>query len=392
MLTAGSAMEGGEYPDSDSEYYYGNSTDYYYYDDDPRWEMYSYPADIAAAHVNQYLNPVLLFIGTVGNILSAIVLTKLSFKVVTACFYLVFEAVADSLLLYMQCGRMWVRQLIGVDVTIAIVNRSNTSCQVYNFISTFLLHFCPWMLLAAVVEGALVTSRPLNTHKICTLDRTKNVVLLIILVLVCANAHFFWTYGLEEDIGTKLFFCTFTTFGNHHSEHFRSIVWPLMDFLLAYILPVLVNIGCVIFILRRRIRKLPPSDSVLDNIYLLDPVGAYDFITVCAVMAIFSVILTLPEVGFNIFVFVLEKIRLNITDPEFYSYRDLGETLCYVFKYLLLSSKFFVYLITWKSFRAELRRLCSRSPKRESTLAWSASSHCQLKPVETQTELAIDVD
>lgn len=322
------------------------------------------------------------------------VLARLALRVVTACLYLVLSAAADTTLLYMHCGKMWVRQMLGVDVTIAIVNRSNTSCQVYNFVATFLLHFCPWILLAAVVEAALMTSRPLHTHKICTLDRAKNVILLIVLVLVCTNAHFFWTYGLEEDIGTKYFFCTFTTFGNHHSEHFRNIIWPLMDFLFAYILPGVIVVGAISVILRRRVRRLPPADSVLDNHYLLDPVGAYDFVTVCVVMGISSLVLTLPEVGFNVFVFVLEKIRLNISDPEFYAYRDLAETLCYVFKYILLSSKVFVYLITWKSFRAEFARLCFRSVRKRSAeaAAWSASSHGQLKPVETQTELAVDAD
>ena len=385
--------------ESDVEYdgyfyhYDGDNSTPYYDNYMQMWEDYTYPQDIAADSVNIYLPPVLLFIGTVGNFISSIVLAKLSYKSLTTCFYLAFQAVADTLLLYIRCGNTWIRQIAGVDITMAILSRSNTSCQVYSFLSNFLLHLCAWMLVAAVVEVMVVTSKPLKAHTTCTLDRSKNVVLLILLLLVCANAHFFWTYGLEEDFfHHDIFFCTFTTFGNHHSEYFRGVIWPVMDLLFASILPGMIILGCVIYILVSRSRKSSRRQTVKDNAYLLDPIASYQFVTVCLVLGICSLAFTLPEVGYNMFALIFEKMQLNVTEPLFYAYRRLAEALCLSFRDIFLSTKIIVYVITWKAFRRQLMQMCSRAKRDQRVWASVPDSQVRQVTMETNIDVAADGD
>ena len=63
-----------------------------YGEDYQDWLTYSFPEDIAAKSINLYLPPCLLLIGTTGNILSAIVLARLTSRVSTTCFYLTLMA------------------------------------------------------------------------------------------------------------------------------------------------------------------------------------------------------------------------------------------------------------------------------------------------------------
>lgn len=354
----------GQYNGSDygSGYMYG----YEYYD----FMTYGFPEDIASSSIKRYLPPFLLIIGTTGNVLSALVLLRLTSRVLTTCFYLTLIAIVDTLLLYIRCGNVWIREVLEVDITNKIMTRSNASCQVYNFISNFILHLCAWLLVAAVVECAVITVKPLKAHKICNLDRAKNVLLIQVLLLVCVNAHFFWTYSLEQDYSDPdIYYCTFSTFGSHYSEYFRNIVWPIMDLLSSSVMPGSIIFVAIIYTLRRIccLKRV----SILENTLLLNAYGTYQLITVTLILGIASLVFTAPETGYNLFEYILERGDLLSklgSSMKFDARRRLAQATCILSRDIFLTCKFFFYCISWQSFRIELVNMFRRVRKMKNIL------------------------
>ena len=326
---------------------------------------YAYPEDIAAQTINFYLPPILLIIGTAGNIICLIVHIRLTQRMLTACFYLAFLALVDTFLLYIREANAWVNQVLDINVSINIINTSNASCQVYSFASNLLLHMSSWLLAAALCEVAMINAHPAVAHKRLSLDKTKNVLLIQVLILVCVNAHYFWTYGLEPDYNDpEIKFCTFTTFGNHYSEYFRDSVWPIMNMLSASIVPGVTLLICVVYILK--MRKRHGRDALLRNTFLLHPEATNQQVLMCVGLGILSLIFTLPEFCYDSFEFIIEiteKVN-DFTHLSFHSQRRLAQVVCISVRDIFLGFKFLFYCIGWRTFRLEVRDLFRKRRRR----------------------------
>lgn len=343
---------------------YGDYTYYYYYDygDFENWMTYGFPEDIAAESINFYIPPILLIGGTIGNILCVIIMCRLTSRMLTSCFYLAFLAFVDTLLLYIRDGNMWIRQICDIDITMKILSNSNASCQVYSFVSNFLLHMCSWLLVTALGEAAMVNAHPMTAHKHISLDRAKNILLLQVLVLICVNAHYFWTYGLEQDfVDPGIHFCTFSTLGSHYSEYFRDSVWPIMDLLASSLLPGIMILICVVYILRARHKQ---QCSLLSNSFLLHPQATDRLVVLCVGLGIASLVLTLPEFCYNLFEFVIEKLLMQFTGLDFDAKRRLAQAVCVTIRDTFLAFKFIFYCAAWKTFRDEFRALFKKKRRR----------------------------
>lgn len=357
----------------DSYYYNG---EYYNFEE---WWTYSTTEDEAADGINLYLPPILLVTGTVGNILSCVVLVRLTYRVLSTSMYLAILAILDTLMIYNRCVAIWVHQLVDIDITRMIANRSNAACQVYSFVTHFIIHLDAWLLTAAVLECTIVITKPLKAHHLCSTNRVRNILLVEILLLVCINAHFFWTYGLEPDyMDNTKFFCTFSTFGNHYSEYFRHIVWPVMDLLSSAVAPGCIILFSCIHALRHRCKERPLAQadnaddrvcygSIIDNPYLLDPEATNRFVLICIALGLMSVAFTLPQTTYLTFEYVLERANLYQhflnNSVNFTALKKLGQVVCESMKDIFLSLKFVFYIASWPTFRRELSKICQKRKK-----------------------------
>ena len=123
---------------------------------------------------------------------------------------------------------------------------SESICKVYPFVFNFLFHLSRWLIVAAAVEGFLSVKYPERLESLCNLDRARAVILLLTVLLVCVNMHFFWSYELVplEDLHIPELFCTFAKYGHQHSEEFQNIIWPMLDIIISDVLPYLIVIVC----------------------------------------------------------------------------------------------------------------------------------------------------
>lgn len=279
-----------------------------------------------------------------------------------------FLALVDTLLLYIRAGNTWISSAFHVDITQKILGHSTATCQVYSFISNFLLQFSPWLLFTLVAEATLLVMKPMRAHKRMHMERAQNTILIQILFLVCVNAHFFWTYGLEEDFMTpNHYFCTFSTLGSYYSEYFRDSVWPIMDLLVSSILPGIGLIACVAVITHRKYKtRSEIRTAFMENGFLLHPESTESLVTCCLVVAVSTLILTLPEFGYNFFEFFIEAKDLYgvlMMDIRFDSKRRLAQAVCLSIRDAYLALKILIYFLSWRTFRRQLIRLLKRKRK-----------------------------
>ena len=350
------------------------------YSDDEIWDFYSerFGLDFVEKDVAEkiwvYASPVFLVVGTIGNLLSAIVLFKLCAKVLTTCMYLFVVSIVDIFVLYIRCGNKWVLYLFEFNIAETTKQSSNSVCKLYPFVASFTLHLSIWLLVAMATETTIVTLRPERLLRVCVMERARAVILLIIVLLVCVNAHSFWTFNLNKEKADmpELEICSNFKQGQINEE-FRKIVWPIIDILVTHFFPFFTIFSCTVIIITRRVKKLPPPASVVPiwNNYPMDAAAAKQFQLTILVICLAYLILMISKFAIDIFLFLSDPNSLDLIKYSFVleAKKLLAESICASLHYAFLCSKFFIFIITSRKFRDELRNIllcscCSRKPRR----------------------------
>ena len=340
--------------------YYNDQTDMDYYND-----MFKDPVETAVANnIDLYVNPFLLFFGTFGNILALIVMLKICMEVSSTCIYLAVLTVPDLLLLYTRCGNDWLYQIIQIDLSTVMMVYSESICKVYPFLYNFMFHMSRWLLVALSIEGFIQIKYPDKAIYMCTLSRAKAVILLLTVLLVCVNVHYFWSFEIVDVMQfnwNQGIMCTFSKYSNQYSEEFQNIIWPLIDLLVAEVLPNVVIIACttsmMVLIIRGQHRG-SESHQKWRSRYILDPYALDNLKLTYFVVALCHFPLTLPNFILYIYRFMMSKKGDDyMYDGGFQAKMTLARSVVAMLQYIFLSCKFFLYIACCSKFRMEFLRL-----------------------------------
>ena len=183
--------------------------------DDP--SDYSFPESDSARILFLYLAPIILILGTLGCTISTIVLFQLTRDILPSCLYLCLGMPLNLAVLFIWCGNDWLSYAFDTNIKAIAMLHNVSLCKFYPFVSQCLLELSIWLLVAMIIEVGFVYMRPHRIHKICTLDRARAVILLMIVLIVCVNTHCFWSYDLiemDEDMSSGT--------GLTHSSYFSA--------------------------------------------------------------------------------------------------------------------------------------------------------------------------
>ncbi|KAL3860032.1 hypothetical protein ACJMK2_010205 [Sinanodonta woodiana] len=205
------------------------------------------------------LFPLFLLFGTVGNVATMLLLNKYSHNVWSTCLYMTILLLLDLVKLYVECGNDWYAKLFDdmYNLSQEILLLSSAVCKVYMFLYSLTIHTLSWIMVAMAIEVTIGVRYPYSIYKMCTRDRATAVVLLITVLLLTLNLHFFWTTGLTvpgDDHNIRVLLCTYI---NELSDHFRDVIWPLINLLIGDLIPMIITIVCLIL----SIQKLKNMDT-----------------------------------------------------------------------------------------------------------------------------------
>ncbi|XP_070198812.1 growth hormone secretagogue receptor type 1-like [Littorina saxatilis] len=195
-----------------------------------------------------YVPPIFIVLGSVGNLLSFIVLRCRAMVKVSSYHYLASLAVADTLVLYMGLLRLWLGEVTGTDFN----DSADWMCKVTVAFSYMASDLSVWLIIAVTVERYIVVCFPLRASTMINTNRAKKVIGFLVLLMFAINLHFFWTVEIvERPVDGK-------NGGNceaapHHQQLVNEI-WPWVDAFIYSFLPFIFIIVLNILIVREVIK------------------------------------------------------------------------------------------------------------------------------------------
>ena len=110
--------------------------------------MMAYPEYRLNKKILIYTPPVLLLVGTVGNILSFVILMTKTMRTFSTYLYLAVLSLTDILVLYAGLLRGWVGELSAYDVR----DQSDWSCKLINVLGYTVSDYSVWLIIAVTAE------------------------------------------------------------------------------------------------------------------------------------------------------------------------------------------------------------------------------------------------
>ena len=313
-----------------------------------------------------HVPPVLLLLGTFGNIFSFIILAKNMFKVSTYS-YLAVLAIMDMLVLYIGLLRLWLSNF-----SLDILLLSDSMCKVVNFLAFVSSDTSVWLIIAVTVERFIAVNFPLRAPRMCNARRARYVIFCVVSAFFATNAHIMWTVELRHDtINGKTIVCD----AADGFEILVQDVWPWVDAALYSFVPfvTITILNCLIIYqvlkARKRRTKLQHAQACSSSVGLLcqsqaKKTNESSKKLTCMLLAVsFTFLLTtLPMNTFTIVsAFMDDQFK-----KEYIIELNLARTVVELLMYINHSINFYLYCATGRKFRKQFKVMlchcCSKKP------------------------------
>ena len=214
------------------------------------YRRYRLPKSQAADSIWIICSPIVLTIGTIGNVLSIVVLCRKGMKC-SSVVYFINMSIADLSFLYVGLLRQFILKLTGFDFR----HICSACCKTHVSLVCFLKHFTAWSVVLVAVDRFVYVRFPLQAKRICTEKNALIGVVIAAVPLLAINSHFFWTHGrsIEYRKTSNVTSWNPCTFKSNH-KYFNRKIWPWLDATLHSYLPFIFLLVCNVLIIIRLIR------------------------------------------------------------------------------------------------------------------------------------------
>ncbi|XP_067650870.1 FMRFamide receptor-like [Haliotis asinina] len=308
-----------------------------------------------------YVPPILIIIGTFGNLFSFVVLRRRPMLKVSTYFYLASLAIADSLVLYIGLLRLWIGELTGVDIQV----QANWLCKLTVILGYVSSDTSVWLIMAVTVERFIVVCYPFKATEMCNVPRARWVIFVLICLMFAINLHFLWTVELIETPVDGKNIANCDAVDNH--TVLVDEVWPWVDGIIYSFLPFVTILILNILIIRQvlnargsreRMRSMTERRKLEGG--KKQPGEGSTKLTVMLLTVSFNfLITTLPM---NVSMIVL-AFRGDNNDMHETVQFNLAKTVTELLMYVNHSINFFLYCATGQKFRQQvLQLICHKDP------------------------------
>lgn len=328
-------------------------------------------------YVGIYGYPLVTFLGTVGNVLSFLVMKRKSMRNNSTCFFMSVLAVADTVVLYFGCLRRWVTYQYNWD----IINYSSAGCKIFSILNYWGFDFAVWILVAMTIDRFIALRWPLKSIIYATVSRAKKTSILIALILLPVNVHFLWTVDLSEDDNCQPKDDIYRHFIENEWVWIDATLYSFVPFFLLLVFNVLIIFDNRKALARQRILKgMAMRNDASKNKHIA--MGNQRLTKMLLAVSATFLVMSAPKVILliirpHVFIFADEN---GINWIAFANY-TLTAALLNILTYGSHAINFFLYCITGQKFRRELKTCmcCKRKrwkrPKKISTIKTEDDDH-----------------
>ncbi|KAI3389334.1 hypothetical protein SNEBB_001451 [Seison nebaliae] len=143
-----------------------------------------------------YIPPFVIVIGCICNILTFIIMRRRRLRTSSTCFYMAVLAIADTSALIIGYLQFWIYQAFAWTPLLV----SDFACKSSTFALITSSHYAVWLIVAMTIERFIAVSYPLKSMIFCTVRRAKIVCVMILLLCIIINSHYFFTNQLQQTV------------------------------------------------------------------------------------------------------------------------------------------------------------------------------------------------
>ncbi|VDH93284.1 G protein-coupled receptor 139 [Mytilus galloprovincialis] len=165
--------------------------------------------------VNTYVPPVLIILGTFGNVCTLLVMRTRPFRHYPIGFYISAYALTSLLTLYLFLGSEWVALVAEKP---SIDSQADWICRLWQFVSRVVTYSSIWFVVSMTIDRYITIWHRKKSSKICTLFMAKFATISIFIGLIVVSVHAMWTYELMDG-------CFFF----HNDDDLHVVIWPWMS-------------------------------------------------------------------------------------------------------------------------------------------------------------------
>ncbi|CAF0795434.1 unnamed protein product [Brachionus calyciflorus] len=338
---------------------------------------------IITTYIYRIFTSLFLIIGTVTNILSAIVYSRKKMRKTSYSVYLFALAIVDLCVTINGNTRIF---LMAFEFDFLKTNQSNlqksfdsysnqkifkgidiretslVACRTHRFLTYFFLQLSSVILCLLSIDRFFGCVLVLKSSRFCKPSIARKIILICIVFLVLFNAHFLGFMGFEMPINDETNSSKIIQCYEQKDSGYYSLIWGVyfyLDSLIYCIVPFIIMITCNISIITKIISSRIRSKQVIISKKKNQNVIAKNSRSMLATEKRISIILIVISLSFFIFtlpVFIMENL---ISEKKFES--SPGLELALALSYMLMYSNhvinFFFYCSLGPSFRKEVKKL-----------------------------------
>lgn len=304
----------------------------------------------------QVVPPILIIIGTTGNVFSFLVLMRYASRI-PMYSYLCVLSILDLLILYVGLLRLWVAQIWEVDPR----NASQWMCKLVVFLGYVCSDASVWTIVTVTVERFLAVCKPLYLKSVFTSKRLTKIWLFVPIILFSAiNSHFFFTVELRHIRNVSI------CYSMDSYDFLVHKTWPWVDAALYSFIPTVIisilNAKIVqAFIKAKKRRKLLRTHENLGynrgSKKRKEKPSSRKFTVMMLLVSMCFLVTTLP----NSTVLIVTALWNDYGESaENMATFTLINTITELLMYTNHAINFYLYCASGRKFRNQLMQLCSR--------------------------------
>jgi len=296
------------------------------------------PTMYLGSQLIKYVLPLIILFGTVGNILSIIVLQRKAMRTSCSSVYLSALAIADISVLYLSAFKTWLRVVTGFE----LLHVADCACKLIKYAFYSCTHFSAWIVVVVTFERLLVVYAPFRASTLWLVRRPHLTTLVSGVVVMVFNVNMIWTSELVYDSEGGAPTCA-----SYSYENFICDIFPKINLLVYSVFPSLLVFAFNSVIVVVIIRSTPPIVSTLSPPNNFRRHGHQQRLTMTLLtLSTLWLVLSLPYSIIDSNVNILLDIRIP----------GIVRVICFMMMYLNHSVNFYVYCLLGQKFRTELKR------------------------------------
>ena len=226
-----------------------NVTNISYFDENNLISVKDYPEFRASKLILLYVPPLVLLVGTFGNLFSFFILRQ-SMNKISTYFYLAILALTDILVLFIGLLRLWIGEITGFDIR----DGSDVICKGVITLGYIFSDFSVWLIVAVTTERYIAVCFPLKASFMCDVKQSRITTAVLFLFTIFLNCHFLWTVEVSREPNHNSTSMTSHCQATPDFRYLLDVVWPWVDAAIYSLVPSVVMTILNILIIRQVIR------------------------------------------------------------------------------------------------------------------------------------------